>query len=68
MQRIARRAINFSLALFGFLLQAVMIIEESVALRELGPDVCDVACEQQQISRLYFPGKSHEYHRIQGQG
>lgn len=56
------------IALLGFFLLAVVIIEESVTLRELGPGVCDVACEQQQISRLYLPSKPHEYHGIQGQG
>jgi len=52
----------------GFFLLAVVIIEESVTLRELGRDVCDVACEQQQISRLYFQSEPHECHGIYSQG
>ncbi len=56
------------LAPFGLFLLAVVIVEESVTLRELGPGICDVACEQQQISRLHFPSEPHEYQGIQGQG
>lgn len=45
-----------------------MIVEKPVTLRELGPDVNDVAREQQQILRFYFPSESHECQGIQGQG
>lgn len=54
--------------LVGCFLLDVVVIKEPVTLRDLGSRVGDVAREQQQISRLYHPSESHEYHRVQGQG
>lgn len=48
-------------------LAPVVVLEESVALRELGAFVGQVAAEEQEIARLYLQGESHEAQRVQAE-
>lgn len=57
-----------SFLLIELLLLAIVVVKVSVTLSDLGPGVSYVTCQQQQISWLYLPSESHEYHGIQGQG